>query len=157
MKKSTKNVKVMVFGVFDLLHPGHLNFLVQARELGDKLIVSVARDINVFKVKGQKAIHDERLRLQNISLLPVVDKAVLGGLKDPWPHILKEKPDVIALGYDQKTYISDQLTDNRKQISSFENELVKHGLKNTKVVRMKPHWPEIYKSKIIRKNLDEKI
>lgn len=148
MKKSKK---VMVFGVFDLLHPGHLNFLMQAKELGNKLVVSVARDLNVFKVKGQRPMHDESQRLKNVSLLPVVDKAILGGLKDPWPHILKEWPDIIALGYDQKSYISKQITDNRKQISEFELELQNHGLKNAKVVRLKPYWPEVYKSNLLRK------
>ena len=91
MKKTAQ--KVMVFGVFDLLHPGHLNFLIQARELGDKLIVSIARDLNVFKIKGQRPVHGERQRLEALTLLPVVDKVVLGGLRDPWPHIVKEKPD----------------------------------------------------------------
>ena len=142
----------MVFGVFDLLHPGHLNFLIQARDLGDKLIVSVARDLNVFKVKGQRAVHDEKLRLKNISLLPVVDKAVLGGLKDPWPHIVKEKPDIIALGYDQSTYVREK-GQGRREEKNLEEVLLKHGLKKTKVVRLKPHWPQIYKSKILRKHI----
>ena len=143
----------MVFGVFDLLHPGHLNFLVQAKELGDKLIVSVARDINVFKIKGQRTVHDEHQRLKNVSLLPVVDKVILGGLKDPWPHIVKEKPDVIALGYDQKSYITYHVSRITKQLELFEEELQKHGLKKTKVVRLKPYWPEVYKSKLLRKQL----
>ena len=129
----------MVFGVFDLLHPGHLNFLIQARELGDKLIVSVARDLNVFKIKDQRPVHDEKQRLKSLILLPVVDKVVLGGLKDPWPHIVKEKPDIIALGYDQSSYVDN-----------LPHELIKHGLKKTKIVKLKPYWPQVYKSKILR-------
>ena len=148
-----KNIKVMVFGVFDLLHPGHLNFLIQAKELGDKLIVSVARDLNVFKVKGQRPMHEENLRLKNLSLLPIVDKVVLGGLKDPWPHIQKERPDIIALGYDQKVYVSNQEAGNSKQERRLEEELQKHGLKKTRVIRLKPHWPQVYKSKILRAKL----
>ena len=151
MKKAKK---VMVFGVFDLLHPGHLNFLIQAKELGDKLIVSVARDLNVFKVKELRPVHHESLRLKNISLLPIVDKAVLAGLKDPWPHIMKEKPDIIALGYDQKTYVREEGRGGREEERKLEAELLKHGLKKTKVVRLKPHWPQIYKSKILRKHID---
>jgi FAD synthetase len=145
-----------VFGVFDLLHPGHLNFLVQARELGNKLVVSVARDVNVFKIKGQRPVDDEKHRMKNVSLLPIVDKVVLGGLKDPWPHIQKEKPDIIALGYDQQNYLEDKGEAGRgKHERALEEELAKHGLKKTAVVRLKPHWPEVYKSKIIRKNLEE--
>lgn len=146
----------MVFGVFDLLHPGHLNFLVQASELGDKLVVSIARDINVFKTKGQRPVDDEKHRMKNVSLLPVVDKVVLGGLKDPWPHIQKEKPDIIALGYDQGNYLAPSAEGRgARQERGLEEELAKHGLKKTKVVRLKPHWPEVYKSKIIRKNLED--
>ena len=43
--------KVMVFGTFDGLHEGHLDFFRQAREYGDYLIVAVARDVNVKKIK----------------------------------------------------------------------------------------------------------
>ena len=142
--------KVMVFGVFDLLHPGHLNFLVQARELGQKLVVSVARDLNVFKIKGQRPVDDEKSRLNNVSMLPVVDKAILGGLKDPWPHIVKERPDIIALGYDQKMYVGK---DTKRVEEELESVLAEHGLKKTKVVRLKPHWPQVYKSKILREKL----
>ena len=140
----------MVFGTFDLLHPGHLNFLLQARELGDKLIVSVARDLNVFRVKGQRPMHSERQRQKNLSLLPVVDKVVLGGLKNPMPHILKVRPDIIALGYDQKNYLGK---DGRRAAAELEQILIQHGLKKIRVVRLKPHWPEIYKSKLIRAQL----
>ena len=145
--------KVMVFGVFDLLHPGHLNFLVQASELGDKLIVSMARDLNVFKTKGQRPVDSEKYRLKNVSLLPIVDKAVLGGLKDPWPHIVKEKPDIIALGYDQGIYVGGR---GKGEGKALEEELIKHGLKKTKVVRLKPHWPQVYKSNILRSKLIDK-
>ncbi len=151
MKKN--NTKVMVFGVFDLLHPGHLNFLVQARELGDSLTVSVARDLNVFKVKGQRPVHGEQHRVDALTLLPVVDKVVLGGLRDPWPHIVKVKPDIIALGYDQNIYVRGQGAGDRVQEKQLEEELQNHGLKKTQVVRLKPHWPEVYKSKILRAKL----
>jgi len=141
-----KKKKVMVFGVFDLLHPGHLDFFKQAKKFGNFLIVSVARDVNVIKVKGAKPIHDEKKRAENIGMVPWVDKIVLAGLKDPWPHIMKEKPDVIALGYDQEAYVS------KSSLNQFKDELEKHGLKKTEVVRLKPHWPEVYKSKLFRKN-----
>jgi FAD synthetase len=140
-----KKIRVMVFGVFDLLHPGHVDFLKQARELGDFLIVSVARDVNVIRVKEKKPIHNEKQRLLNVGKVPYADKIVLGGLKDPWPHIVKEKPDIIALGYDQKTYIANQ----ERQL---KEQLEKHELKKTEIVRLKAHWPEVYKSRLIRKN-----
>ena len=145
-----KKLKVMVFGVFDLLHPGHVDFLKQARELGDYLVVSVARDVNVIRVKEQKPVHDEKLRIANLGSVPYVDKIVLGGLRDPWPHIVKEKPDVIALGYDQKGYVNKEPGIKNNEVRKLEEELHKHGLVKTKVVRLKPHWPEIYKSSKMR-------
>ncbi len=148
----SKKKKVMVFGVFDLLHPGHLNFLMQAKELGDKLIVSIARDINVFKIKGQRPVNTELQRLKNMSLIPIVDKVVLSGLKDPWPHILKEKPDIIALGYDQKIYVSKDAV--RGAGRELQQQLFDKGLKKTEVVRLKPHWPQVYKSRILRRKLN---
>ena len=45
-------VTVMAFGTFDVLHPGHHFYLEQARKLGDNLVVVVARDANVKKLKG---------------------------------------------------------------------------------------------------------
>jgi FAD synthetase len=123
----------MVFGVFDLLHPGHVSFLRQAKRLGDFLIVSVARDLNVEKVKGRKPAQNEKQRLNKVSRLPFVNKAVLGGVKNAIPHIKKEKPDVIALGYDQKSYV------DLKQLK-----------KVAKVVRLKPFKPRIFKSSRLR-------
>ncbi len=152
MKK--RATKVMVFGVFDLLHPGHLNFLVQARDLGDKLIVSVARDLNVFKIKGQRPMHRQSRRLKALTLLPMVDKVVLGGLRNPWPHIVREKPDIIALGYDQNIYVNGDGGGDKVQERQLKQALEKHGLKKTQVVRLAPHWPEVYKSKLLRKKYE---
>src|SRR5258708_12785168 len=99
--------KVMVFGVFDLLHPGHISFLKQAKKLGSFLIVSVARDVNVKKVKGKKPVFNEKKRMAYVKQLKIAKKVILGATKDPWPHIVKEKPSLIALGYDQVSFVRD--------------------------------------------------
>ncbi|MEO8065380.1 MAG: adenylyltransferase/cytidyltransferase family protein [Candidatus Doudnabacteria bacterium] len=130
--------KVMVFGVFDLLHPGHISFLKQAKKLGSFLIVSVARDTNVKKIKGKSPVFDEKKRVVHVKQLKLAGKVVLGGLKDPWPHIVKEKPDLIALGYDQGSFVGN-----------LPKELRKRNLK-TIVVRLKPFRTNIFKSSKIR-------
>lgn len=130
--------RVMVFGVFDLLHPGHESFLRQAKKLGNFLIVSVARDVNVKKVKGKKPVFDEKKRMTHVKHLNLAKKVMLGDLKDPMSHIAKEKPDVIALGYDQATYVKDLV-----------KQLQKYGLK-TKVIRLRPFRPDVFKSSKIR-------
>ena len=53
---------VMVFGSFDLLHPGHLFFLKQAKKHGDKLVVVVALDRTIESVKQQTPKYNERVR-----------------------------------------------------------------------------------------------
>ncbi|OGY52754.1 MAG: hypothetical protein A3J65_02135 [Candidatus Buchananbacteria bacterium RIFCSPHIGHO2_02_FULL_45_11b] len=130
--------KVMAFGTFDGLHPGHLNFLKQARRLGDSLVVVVARDANVRKIKGRfsRLGEGERLRKVKRAMKRWGYKAVLGGLKDPYVIIRKEKPGVIALGYDQK---------------SFDRDLKKKFPK-IKIARLKPYQANIYKSsKLIKR------
>lgn len=131
----------MVFGVFDLLHPGHISFLKQAKKLGPFLVVSVARDVNVKKIKGKSPIFDEKKRAEHIKQLKLASKVVLGGTKDAWPHIKKEKPDIIALGYDQGSFVGN-----------LPKELLKRGLK-AKIIRLKAFRPEVFKSKILRKRL----
>jgi len=128
----------MVFGVFDLLHPGHVSFLKQAKKLGNYLVVSVARDANVKKIKRKPPVFDEKKRLEHVKRLKIANKVVLGGLKDAWPHIQKEKPDIIALGYDQDSFVGN-----------LPHGLTHHGLK-TRVIRLRPFRPEVFKSKILR-------
>ena len=95
--------KVMVFGVFDWLHPGHLSFLKQAAQYGDELIVVVARDSSVKKLKNKIPVHNEKERLLMIKKEPLVHLAVLGDSRlGSYDVIKKYKPDLICLGYDQK-------------------------------------------------------
>jgi FAD synthetase len=123
------------------LHKGHLNFFKQARRLSKNpyLIVSVARDLNVKKIKGRKPGILEKQRLAKIRKCPLVDKAVLGGVKNYLPHIIKENPAIIALGYDQRAYVK-----NLKVL------LAKKGLK-VKIARLKPYHPKIYKSSLVNR------
>lgn len=128
--------RIMVFGTFDILHEGHLNFFKQARALSKRpfLIVSVARDVNVVKVKGHKTVNSEKKRLMTVKVSRFVDKAVLGGIKHYLPHIIRESPRIIALGYDQKAFTA-----------GLKQKLTRLGL-NVKIKRLKSFKPSIYKS-----------
>lgn len=139
--KPKPRTKIMVFGTFDILHKGHINFFRQARKLSRNpfLIVSVARDVNVKKIKGAKPVYPEKTRLSAIKKGSFVDKAVLGGSRNYLRHIIKEKPNILALGYDQKAY-----TKNLKEL------LAKKGLR-VKIIRLKSFQPEIFKSSLIKK------
>lgn len=134
----------MVFGTFDVLHKGHLNFFKQARGLAKTpfLIVSVARDINVKKIKGRLPLHNEKQRMAVIKKCELINKVILGGVKNYLPHILKEKPQIIALGYDQTAYIGN-----------LKNKLKEKGLK-VKLIRLKPYKKTVYKSSIIKNKIN---
>jgi FAD synthetase len=93
-------VRVMATGVFDLLHPGHLYFLEQARRLGDELVVVVARDSTVRRLKGEPYVPEEIRRIMVDALKPV-DRAVLGSTTDIYATVVELRPQVIALGFNQ--------------------------------------------------------
>ena len=126
--------RVMVFGTFDILHPGHIYFLEFARKYGDFLIVSLAREKNIRKIKGRSAMHSEADRMTMVQALKIVDKAVLGSKDDYIQHIVSQKPDVIALGYDQKAFTH-----------KLKETLADAGLK-VQIVRLKPYKVKVYKS-----------
>ncbi len=130
--------KVLAFGTFDILHPGHLKYLRDAKRLGDSLTVVVARDRNAFMVKKRKPDMHEDERLKNILSLPMVDDAILGHIKDAYKVIEEEKPDIIALGYDQAGFAE-----------RLEEELGKRKVAS-KIVRLKPYKRKIYKSSLLR-------
>ncbi|HYB63054.1 MAG TPA: adenylyltransferase/cytidyltransferase family protein [Thermoplasmata archaeon] len=93
-------VRVMATGVFDLLHPGHLYFLEEARKLGDELVVVVARDQTARRLKHETYV-PEHVRREMVEALKPVDRAVLGSTTDIYETVVRERPKVIALGYDQ--------------------------------------------------------
>ena len=92
---------VMAGGSFDIIHPGHIQTLKQAKNLGDILIVSVARNLTYEKSKHKKPVNDEKLRLELVSSIRYVDAAVLGSETNMFETVEFLRPDIIALGYDQ--------------------------------------------------------
>lgn len=136
---------VMIFGTFDIFHKGHVDFLRQAKGLGDYLIVVVARDKTIKKVKGDYPLNNENSRLTAISKSRLADKVTLGNLRDKYQIIKKYKPDVIALGYDQNFFI-DKL----------KAKLIEFNLSKTRIIRMKAYHPEIYKSSKLKDKMRDK-
>lgn len=93
---------VLVGGVFDLIHPGHIHTLKDARAAGDMLVVIIARTATAQKIKKDRKIyHDERLRKELVESLNFVDMALIGREGTLYDTVEYVKPDVIALGYDQ--------------------------------------------------------
>jgi cytidyltransferase-like protein len=93
---------VLVGGVFDLIHPGHIHTLKAAKAEGDVLVVVVARQSTAQKIKKYRKIyHDEKLRKDLVTSLNFVDLAVIGKEGTLYDTVEYVKPNVIALGYDQ--------------------------------------------------------
>ncbi len=130
--------KVLVFGTFDKLHPGHLYFLNQAKKYGQLFIV-VARDKTVKEIKKKTPSQNEKERVKNLKKIKIAKKIILGNLNDKYQVIKKIRPDIICLGYDQKFFVKNL----PKKIKEF-------GLK-TKIIRLKPYKPNLYKTSKLAK------
>ena len=87
--------KVLVFGTFDLLHPGHRFFLEEARKLGGLWVV-VARDSTVEKAKGRKPVRSESERLEDVRSSGLACKVLLGNEGDKYKIIEEIKPSHIS-------------------------------------------------------------
>jgi len=117
--------RVMVAGVFDIIHPGHIFLISKAAELGDVIVV-VARDSTVQRLKGRRPVVPEGQRLEVVKSIKGVKEAVLGNEGEDMLKIVEElRPDVIMLGPNQN-FDEERL----------RRELEERGLK-VEVVRLK--------------------
>jgi len=129
-------MKVITFGNFDIIHPGHIAYLKFAKLQGSKLYTIVATDYFSEKIKGRVNINKEDKRKQDIIKLNIADVVLLGSKTNPFESILKIKPDVIVLGYDQKAPINE----------------IKKLFPKIKILKAPEFKPSIFKSSIIKKN-----
>jgi len=117
--------RVLATGVFNILHPGHILFLKEAKKLGDELVVIVSSDKIASKAK-KGFILPEAQRAEVVSALKFVDKVFIGDGTDKTKLLPVIKPDVIAIGHDQNI---DEF--------SLREELVALGIA-AKIIRIKP-------------------
>jgi D-beta-D-heptose 7-phosphate kinase/D-beta-D-heptose 1-phosphate adenosyltransferase len=92
---------VFTNGVFDLLHPGHLRYLQQARALGDWLIVGLNADASVRRNKGgNRPINAEAERAELLAALDCVDAVVIFPEDTPAEIVRALEPDILVKGAD---------------------------------------------------------
>jgi len=128
--------RVIAFGAFDPLHEGHIDFLRQAKALGDHLTVVVAHDSAIVAHKHRDAKQSEEERMNAIRVLPFVDEVILGRKTAHKYHIFDEVQfDIIAMGYNQLPSDEEVL-----------DALHERGKYDVKVVRLNPFQPEQYPS-----------
>jgi FAD synthetase len=127
--------RIICAGTFDFLHQGHIDFLKQARSLGEEMVVIVARDETVKRIKGFLPTHVEGDRVEKVIRTGIADRVVLGNREEDIFKIIDElKPDVIALGYDQRV----------------SEEAIAKRCPECKIFRLKSFHPEKYKSSLFR-------
>jgi rfaE bifunctional protein nucleotidyltransferase chain/domain len=100
LRRQGKRV-VFTNGVFDLLHPGHVRYLQDARAAGDALLVAVNSDRSVRAIKGPtRPITPERERAEILAGLGCVDAVVIFDEDDPHAIISRIQPDILVKGAD---------------------------------------------------------
>ena len=95
--------KRLVFtnGCFDLLHPGHVRYLDQARRLGDALVVALNSDQSVRAIKGEgRPILSESERAEVMAALEAVDYVTIFDEETPRELIASLLPDILVKGGD---------------------------------------------------------
>lgn len=130
-----KNQKVMLFGTFDILHKGHVYFINEAAKYAEQIVIVLARDCNVERLKNKLPLQTEEERLISVQIAFAFAKVVLGDLENFYRPIQDFQPDVIALGYDQKA--------NETEIQTLFPKI--------KIIRIEAFEPEKYKSSLLNK------
>jgi len=133
------NLKVvMLGGAFEIIHPGHIHTMAEARKLGDTLVAVVASDDTVRRNKGREPVTPQGWRVTLVSSVRAVDVALAGGSGSIYDTMERVRPDVVALGYDQK-----------HNPAEIEDEARRRGMKLT-VVRLDSPIPGVKTSKIVK-------
>jgi FAD synthetase len=138
--------RVLAAGKFDILHLGHLAYLQQARELAGsdgELVVIVALDKTIEIERGAPPVFPAEQRRRIVESLKIVDRAVLGyDTTDHTSIVVDIKPDIIALGYDQRT-----------DIDGLKKRFSELGM-NTKIMRLEKRDADgLFSSTLIRKRI----
>ena len=94
-------VKGFVAGCFDLIHPGHIDYLRKAKEFGDLLIVGINSDKSIARIKGKdRPINNLETRIKNLEAFPFIDKIISFDEDTPESLINNIVPDVLVKGAD---------------------------------------------------------
>ena len=131
----------MVFtnGCFDILHVGHVNYLEQARALGDYLVVALNSDRSVRELKGKnRPINDEKSRARVLAALQCVDHVVVFKTKRVTPVIRKLRPQIYVKGGDYT-------------VASLDSEERSAILANRGIIKILPAWKGYSTTKTIQR------
>ncbi|MNW37826.1 Bifunctional protein HldE [compost metagenome] len=101
---------VFACGCFDLLHYGHIEYLVGAKDFGDILVVGVNSDYSIERIKGRPPIFTSEQRSQVLSALACVDFVFIFDEDTVDKFLLELRPNVFAKGIDRIDYCAEMKT-----------------------------------------------
>ncbi|MBA2683142.1 MAG: D-glycero-beta-D-manno-heptose 1-phosphate adenylyltransferase [Gemmatimonadaceae bacterium] len=100
-REAESGLVVFTNGVFDLLHTGHIDLLIAARRLGDRLVVGINTDASVRRLKGPtRPVRREAERAYVVAALECVDAVTVFDEDTPLELVLAIRPDVLVKGGD---------------------------------------------------------
>jgi rfaE bifunctional protein nucleotidyltransferase chain/domain len=138
-RRNKKQKMVFTNGCFDILHVGHVNYLEQARSLGDYLVVALNSDRSVRELKGKnRPINDEKSRARVLAALQCVDHVVVFKTKRVTPVIQKIRPQIYVKGGDYS-------------VASLDIGERSAVLANRGVIKILPVWKGYSTTKTIKK------
>ena len=115
---------VFTNGCFDLLHPGHIDYLSKARDLGDKLIIGLNTDESVRNLKGEsRPVQNESTRAIMLAAFAFVDAVILFNEATPQQIISRILPDVLVKGSDysvEQIVGADVVMENGGRVETIE-------------------------------------
>lgn len=117
LKSERRKGRKIVFtnGCFDIIHKGHVEYLLRARKLGDILVVGMDTDSSVRKLKGpERPINPLKDRMDVMAALESIDYVTWFADGNPLPLILKVHPDILVKGGDWKP---EQIIGSREVLS----------------------------------------
>ncbi len=120
-EEKNRGLKVVhCHGVFDLMHPGHIKHIQEAKNQGDKLVVTLTKDQFVNKGPG-RPVFNERLRSETLAALSAVDYVALNDDADAISCIEKIKPDVYVKGIEYANHEKDVTGKISKEVEAVES------------------------------------
>jgi len=136
MEQSENNKVILGFGSFDGLHDGHRFFIDEIKKRGERVVIAVAPDEVIEKIKGRSPRFALSERIGALkSQFPDIEFIPADSEIGNWKILEKVKPDVVAIGYDQM---------------SLKESLEKSGTEPLpEIVVINSHEPEKFKSSLI--------
>lgn len=132
--------KIMLFGSFDGIHPGHEYLINRARDISPNIILIIAHDQVIIDIKKQNPIYNLTKRISHLQE-KFADITIVAGDTQVglWSAIKEYRPNTIMVGYDQHGL--------KRALESIKD---KYGFI---IIKADPYHPEKYKSSLLRKSL----